>query len=137
MTKTYLLNAIPGALVPPTGAVLVIQPVRPEEIGAAVRDGACLSAIGHADTAALVSALIGAPVPMARVSVPALSHGDVHFLALYQGPRLPEGSVVLPEGATVAFFRLAAADPAQAQANMAHEADYPVAGGDYLRAMMI
>jgi hypothetical protein len=137
MTKTYLLNAIPGALVGPAGAVLVIQPVCPEEIGAAVRDGACLSAIGHADTAALVGKMVGAHVPMARISVPALAHGDVHYLALYQGPRLPEGSTSLPEGAAVAFFRLSAADPAQAQANLAYEADYPVAGGDFLRAMMI
>jgi hypothetical protein len=64
------------------------------------------SAIGHADTAELVSGLVGFEIPMNRTSVPPFEKGRTDYLALYQGPRLPEGSTTLPEGATVSFYRL-------------------------------
>lgn len=108
----YLLNAIPGALIPAEGINLLITPALDTEIADAFRAGTCTSAIGHADTAALIGNLIGVEVPMARISVPALAGGDVHFLGLYQGPRLPEGATALPEGATISFYRLVAGTPA-------------------------
>lgn len=49
------------------------------------------SAVGHADTAALLG------VPMNRISVK-LGAGDWMYVAQLQGPRLPEGTTVLPEG---------------------------------------
>jgi hypothetical protein len=51
------------------------------------------SAVGHADTAALLG------VPMARISV-ALKQGDTLYVAQLQGPRLPEGTTVLPAGSS-------------------------------------
>lgn len=53
--------------------------------------GGFVSAVGHADTAALLG------VPMNRVSVK-LAVGDWMYVAQLQGPRLPEGTTVLPEG---------------------------------------
>lgn len=111
----YLLNAVPGSLVPSEGVMLSIAPVEADIVGETVKTGACKSAIGHADTAAIISGLVGAEVPMARISVPVLKDGDVHFLALYQGPRLPEGATELPEGATLSFFLLRAASPERFQ----------------------
>jgi hypothetical protein len=105
----YLLNALPEAIVPSEGIRLDISPVNVRSGRALVEglvDGSVASAIGHADTANIISALLGVEVPMARVSVPVLVPGDVHYLALYQGPRLPEGATALPEGATLSFYVL-------------------------------
>lgn len=112
--KSFLLNALPGALIPADGALLSITPLQGrdlQDLARAVAKGEVLSAVGHADTAALIGGLLGAPVSMARVSVPPMTAGTRHFVALYQGPRLPEGATTLPAGASVAFYRLSALCP--------------------------
>lgn len=107
----YLLNAIPGSLVPKSGMILRVVPVWPNRVREAVQSGRCQSAIGHADTAAIISKMVEAEVPMARVNVPELQDGDKHLLALYRGPRLPEGATTLPEEANLSFYLLQASDP--------------------------
>ena len=57
------------------------------------------SAIGHADTAAVLG------VEMNRVNV-ALATGDVAYVAQVQGGRLPEGSTTLPEGFSFKFLKV-------------------------------
>lgn len=57
-----------------------------------------VSAIGHADTAAVLG------VPMNRVSVK-LSKGDTAYIAQLVGGRLPEGSTTLPEGFSFKFLK--------------------------------
>ena len=59
-----------------------------------------VSAVGHADTAALFSTILGVKVPCNRVSV-TLKSGDNALLGQYSGPRLPEGATTLPEGASI------------------------------------
>lgn len=61
------------------------------------------SAVGHADTAAVFSAVLGLPVPCRRVTV-SLSRGDVVIVGQYIGPRLPEGATALPDGATIKWL---------------------------------
>lgn len=61
------------------------------------------SAVGHADTAALFSALLGRPVEQVRRSVQ-LGDEDVLLVGQYVGPRLPEGSTTLPAGAAVRWL---------------------------------
>lgn len=97
----FLLNALPGAIIPAQGISLDIWPTKPEDVPEDV-----VSAIGHADTATIVSGILGREIPCNRISVPPLKDQDEHYLALYQGPRLPEGTTVLPEGATLTFYRL-------------------------------
>lgn len=63
----------------------------------------CTSAVGHADTAAVFSDVLGTDVPCNRVSV-ALDHCDMALVGQYSGPRLPEGANCLPEGATIKWF---------------------------------
>ena len=63
------------------------------------------SAIGHADTAALVGRAIGHDLKSNRVNV-TLSQGERALLAQYVGPRLPEGTTTLPEGARLDFFEV-------------------------------
>ena len=61
------------------------------------------SAIGHADTARILSGLLGKEVPVNRATIN-LQRGERAILAQYIGPRLPEGATELPEGAKIRFF---------------------------------
>jgi hypothetical protein len=60
------------------------------------------SAIGHADTAAVVSADLGVELPMARVNVQ-LHPGDELLVAQVIGGRLPEGCKTLPDGVRIVY----------------------------------
>lgn len=62
-----------------------------------------ISAIGHADMAKLISDQLGRCISVNRVSVK-LKYNDALIVAQYSGPRLPEGAIVLPEGATIEFW---------------------------------
>lgn len=63
------------------------------------------SAVGHADTAAVFAAVLGVPVLFQRVNV-TLQKGEVALLGQYRGPRLPEGAIALPAGATIQWLRV-------------------------------
>ena len=67
--------------------------------------GEVVSIVGHADTAALLSAEIGREVQMNRVSY-TMGDDDVLLVGQYQGPRLPEGAKELPAGAKIAWVRV-------------------------------
>ena len=71
----------------------------------------CTSAVGHADTAAVFSAVLGVPVPCNRATV-ALKDGDVALVGQYSGPRLAEGATSLPEGATIKWVVVGVNAPA-------------------------
>lgn len=60
------------------------------------------SAVGHADTARIVSDLLGVEVPAQRISLH-LEKGDLLIVAQIYGGRLPEGSTTLPEGFDLRF----------------------------------
>lgn len=60
------------------------------------------SVIGHADTARLVSGILGVELPANRDTVN-LQPGEKMIVAQYSGPRLPEGATKLPEGAKIEF----------------------------------
>ena len=74
---------------------------------------ACVSAVGHADTAAVFSAVLGVEIPCNRATV-ALKDGDVALVGQYSGPRLPEGATSLPEGATIKWLVVGVNAPALA-----------------------
>ena len=63
----------------------------------------CPSAVGHADTAAVFSNVLGVTVPCNRATV-ALKDGDLALVGQYSGPRLPEGATSLPEGAAIKWL---------------------------------
>lgn len=60
------------------------------------------SAIGHADTARIISSLLGEEIPTSRITVQLVKYQTV-VVAQYIGPRLPEGATELPEEATIEF----------------------------------
>ncbi len=62
-----------------------------------------LSAVGHADTAAVFGEQLVMPVQPNRVNV-SLKSGDMVLVGQYRGPRLPEGATTLPEGATIQWL---------------------------------
>ena len=67
-----------------------------------VEDLKPISVVGHEDTANLFSNLLGMPIPMNRVSI-TLNKGDTLIVGQYSGARLPEGTSVLPEGASITW----------------------------------
>ena len=88
-----------------------------------------VGAVGHANTAAVIDAMLGlhfTPLrddgwlqsspegvyttaayisPTYRTSV-TLAAGDVAYVAQFIGPRLPEGATALPEGATIVWYKV-------------------------------
>lgn len=68
-------------------------------------NGCLVSAIGHADTAAVVSDQLGIDLPCNRVNV-SLKGGDVLYVAQLVGGRLPEGVTTLPEGFKIRYIRV-------------------------------
>lgn len=66
-----------------------------------------ISCVGHADTAAVLSDLLGIAVPMDRKNI-TLQEGDVLYVAQLQGGRLPEGCTRLPEGYSFIFYKVQA-----------------------------
>ena len=64
------------------------------EFDQVLKDENFVNYMGHADVAHMVG------LEMNRISI-SVSKGDVVYLAQYDGPRLPEGCTVLPEGASL------------------------------------
>ena len=80
---------------------LQVCPTSPEFIREEIEaEGGFTSLVGHADTAAVFSSLLGLDVPCNRATFQ-LEEGVTLFVGQYKGPRLPEGATTLPEGATV------------------------------------
>lgn len=97
--KKFLTNAFSIQMLQ-NGGVVRFEEISLEDIPADV-----VSAIGHADTAAVLSNLLGFEVPMNRTSV--TLDGDTElFVAQLMGGRLPEGATTLPEGFKFKFFRV-------------------------------
>ena len=90
--NAFSLNMIEG------NVDLVIQEIT-KDVAQRLASGA-VSAVGHADTAAVFSAVLGVEIPANRATV-ALKEGDVALVGQYVGPRLPEGATTLPEGAQI------------------------------------
>lgn len=63
----------------------------------------CVSCIGHADTAAVVSGILRREVTVNRASIK-LAQGDVLYVAQLMGGRIPEGSTTIPDGMSIKFL---------------------------------
>ena len=80
---------------------LQVCPTSPECIRQEIEEaGGFTSIVGHADTAAIFSSLLGLDVPCNRATF-LLEEDVILFVGQYKGPRLPEGATTLPEGAKV------------------------------------
>ena len=97
--KRYLVNAFSIQML--SGPATV----RFDEIDATEVPADVVSAIGHADTAAVLSDLLGFEVPMNRVNV-TLDENTEIYVAQLVGGRLPEGATTLPQGFSFKFYRV-------------------------------
>ena len=96
-----ILNAFSLNMVAGFPATIRVREVSIEE--AARIAASSTSAVGHADTAAVFSGVLGTPVEFNRASV-LLPAGASALVGQYKGPRLPEGATVLPPGATIQWM---------------------------------
>ena len=97
--KKFLTNAFSIQMLQ-KGGLVRFDEIAPEDIPADV-----VSAIGHADTAAVLSDLLGFPVPINRAFV-TLDENTELYVAQLVGGRLPEGATTLPEGFSFKFYRV-------------------------------
>ena len=97
--KKYLANAFSIQMLQKGGLV------RFEEIGATDIPSDVTSAVGHADTANVLTNMLGFEVPMNRINV-VLDENTELYVAQLIGGRLPEGSTTLPEGYRFRFYRV-------------------------------
>ena len=97
--KKYLANAFSIQML--SGPATV----RFEEIDAADVPSDVTSAVGHADTANVLTNMLGFEVPMNRAFV-TLGEDTELYVAQLVGGRLPEGATTLPEGFSFKFYRI-------------------------------
>lgn len=97
-----ILNAFSLNMLLAFPADISVREISLNEAKACLINGAD-SAVGHADTAAVFSTVLGINVPANRVTV-TLSKGETVLVGQYVGPRLPEGATTLPEGATIKWL---------------------------------
>ena len=103
LLNAFSLNMLVG------NADIVVREITKDVAASLAAD--CVSAVGHADTAAVFSNVLGVPVPCNRATV-ALKPGDVALVGQYSGPRLSEGATSLPEGAAIKWVVVGVNAPA-------------------------
>ena len=97
--KVYLGNAFSLQMVADNAIICKVE-VSPEQVPVNAE-----SIIGHKDTAAVVSTILGRKVPCNRESV-MLTDNDVLYVAQVVGGRLPEGATTIPSGMEIKFYRI-------------------------------
>lgn len=100
----YLCNAFSLQMLAGDATVKVSEKTL-TEVSALLNSNEFQSVIGHADTANIVSGLIGKEVACNRASIQ-LTPGDVLLVAQVTGGRLPEGTTELPEGFQLSFRKV-------------------------------
>jgi len=97
--KRFLTNAFSIQMLQKGGLVKF------EEIDATEVPDDVVSAIGHTDTAVVLSDLLGFEVPMSRAFV-TLDEDTELYVAQLVGGRLPEGATTLPAGFSFKFYKV-------------------------------
>ena len=105
----YILNAFSLNMIVGNADIVVREITQSVAAGLAAN---CLSAVGHADTAAVFSNVLEVTVPCNRATV-ALKDGDLALVGQYSGPRLPEGATSLPEGAAIKWLVVGVSAPSR------------------------
>ena len=97
--KVFIGNAFSLQMVADNAIICKVE-VSPEQVPVNAE-----SIIGHKDTAAVVSTILGREVPCNRASV-MLSDEDELYVAQIVGGRLPEGATTIPSGMEIKFYRI-------------------------------
>lgn len=106
MSRIYLCNAFSLNMLSPEAlpSLHAITACTVDDFANAARMGA-INAMGHSDTAKIVSAMVGIELGAPRPTV-SLKPGDRVYVAQYIGDRLPPGASELPPGAKIEFRRV-------------------------------
>lgn len=104
--KFVVVNAFSLNMLDRAGVDLAVRPINEQGVRNLLNNEQWESAIGHADTAAVVSSVLGREVPANRVSAQFNPRETSLIVAQYTGPRLPEGATKLPEGAKIEFWQV-------------------------------
>lgn len=98
-----LLNALSLNMVSHDEGNIHFKRIDLESARGVVRANEMFSAVGHDTTAAIFAGQLGVPVASRRITVN-LKPGEKVLVGQYRGPRLEEGAMKLPEGATIDWF---------------------------------
>lgn len=79
-----------------------IKPVTVEQVKEILEDG-FVSAIGHEDTANVLSDILEISIPCNRINI-SLEKGDTIIVAQFVGGRLPVGATKLPDNLKLKFL---------------------------------
>ena len=102
---TIVTNAFSINMLSPTEHEVHFIPLSPERAAEYLQDGkAWHSAVGHADTAAVLSNDLGVTIPANRATIDLIPNKTRLLVGQYMGPRLPEGATTLPEGAEIRWW---------------------------------
>jgi hypothetical protein len=99
----HLLNSFSGNMLANFPSGVSFEKVPPLFVASMISRGDLVSAVGHADTAAVFADDLGVAVVMNRATV-SLKTGDWAVVGQYRGPRLPEGATTLPDGAEIVWL---------------------------------
>lgn len=97
----FLLNAFSLNMISIFPIAIKVEEISLEEAKSLAVD--TTSAVGHVDTANVFGNVLGINVPTNRATV-VLNSGDKALVGQYIGPRLQEGAMILPEGATIKWL---------------------------------
>jgi len=98
----YLLNAFSLQMIDLPSKVEFTE-LSKEEAQLLLSQNKVESAIGHQDTANILSRELGLEIPYNRIHVK-LKKGDCAVVAQVTGGRLPEGATTLPEGIGIKYI---------------------------------
>jgi hypothetical protein len=103
--KKYLGNAFSLQMLDISQPSMVkITPLGKEDFKKELKGG-FISAVGHADTAAVLADELDLQVEANRIFV-SLEKGDVLLVAQLTGGRLPEGTTTLPDGFSFSYLKV-------------------------------
>lgn len=98
ITNAFSLNMVRGFPV-----TIDVKEITLSDVIAELFCNGIQSAVGHSDTAAVFTDVIGLLIPTNRCNV-SLKVGDRVIVGQYIGPRLPEGTTTLPENAMIKWL---------------------------------
>lgn len=98
-----IANAFSLNMLPTPSSTVSVAPISLDGIRWYLERDGVESFVGHQDTAAILSDILGVEVPVNRGNLQ-LKRGERMIVAQYKGPRLPEGAKTLPEGAEFQFM---------------------------------
>jgi len=102
----YVVNAFSFNMLPEDVEAVCIKAVKldEKEAGNLLVSNEFVSAVGHEDTANILSKLLGVKIPFNRIDVKLDVKKDELLLVQYIGPRLQAGATELPECTRFNFY---------------------------------